>query len=207
MKTLLINCSPKKSGSASGRLRDLMQPWVCGEAAALHTASVDADLLEKLRAADNWIFFSPLYVDALPAHLLEGMLAIHRASLPPPKVIFGVINCGFYEGEQTRSALEVLGHWAAACGFRYGGGVGVGGGGAQATHPLTSRGPMRPILHALRQLAEQTGGAPAGPETTFTSVAFPRCLYRLAGEAGWRHDIRQGGGRPKDLHRRRPLET
>ena len=36
----------------------------------------------------------------------------------------------------------------------------------------------------------------------FVSPAFPRLLYKLAAQSGWREEIRKNGLRSKDLSRR-----
>lgn len=208
MSTLLINASPKGKDSASGRLLDLFAQMIPGDTATAQvvTGTPPAELLQKLAASGCWVFFSPLYVDALPAHLLSCLLEISEACLPlPPTRVYGVLNCGLYEGEQTRWGLEVLSNWAACCGLTYGGGVGVGGGGALSSLPAAAHGPMAPVLKALEWLAGRVGREESTAETEFVTLALPRFLYKLAGEAGWRRDIRANGGRRKDLGcRRRP---
>lgn len=206
MKTLLVNASAKNGPGASGRLLELMRRELQGETAeiGLHGNSVESAALEVLKACDRWIFFSPLYVDSLPSHLLSCLVELEeaRADLGDAEV-YGVINCGFFEGEYTRYALEVLENWADRLSFRYGGGIGAGCGGAPAFLPDTDKGPIGPIVRAIADLAARAENAPGETKTTFVTVAVPRFLYKLSGEAGWRRDIRRNGGRARDLGTRR----
>lgn len=206
MKTLLINASPKAGGSASRRLLELTKRYVDAdlEVAELHEWSVPPGIRRQLKAADNWVFFTPLYVDALPSHLLSCLVELSGSDDQlGPACVYGVVNCGFFEGEQTRYALEVLRNWAVSMGLLYGGGVGTGGGGSLMVIPDAERGPCGPVIDALQQLAGRLRDPADTPETIFTTVAVPRFLYKLAGEAGWRHDIRRHGGRPRQLGTRK----
>lgn len=202
MKTLLINASPKRGGSSSRCLMEIMQAELGNgaEPIGLHEEHVSAEAAGRLAEADQWVFFFPLYVDALPSHLLSCLMDMAaRAQDLRPAAVYGVVNCGFFEGEQTRYALEVLSNWASSAGFQYGGGLGIGGGGAIRSLPKTSTGPMGPAVKQLGALADRLRRSDVGPEVKYVAPAFPRFLYKAAAEASWRHDIRQNGGRRKDL--------
>lgn len=209
MKTLLVNASPKRKDSASGCLLEIVQAElkVPAEQIGLHTEHVPPEALEKFGAADQWVFFFPLYVDALPSHLLSCLVELAaQAEELGPAAVYGVVNGGFYEGEQTRYALEVLSNWAGSCGFRFGGGVGIGGGVASRSLPAKPSGPMGPIVQELTALAGRLGRSGSAAEVKYATVAMPRLLYKIAGEASWRHEIRQNGGRRRDLGRHRRAE-
>ena len=118
----------------------------------------------------------------------------------PGRTVYAIVNCGFYEGEQAALALKILENWCAKAGFVWGGGLGMGGGGAIPTLAATEKGPMVPICRALAGLGERIARGEGG-ENQYCTVAFPRFLYRLAGQMGWRQGIRQNGGRAKDLGR------
>lgn len=202
MKTLLINASPKKGESASRCLVEILQESLggCAEQIELRGEHLSRQAADKLAAADQWVFVFPLYYDALPSHLLSCLMDIAAAAQDfGPASVYGVVNCGFYEGEQTRYAFEVLANWAEAAGFPFGGGVGIGGGGAIRSLPRTPSGPMGPAVKQLAALAARLRTPHSHAETTYATPVMPRQLYKIAGEAGWRHDIRKNGGRRKDL--------
>ena len=72
----------------------------------------------------------PLYVDALPSHLIE-FLALAEAHCREHACHFRVYalgNNGFIEGRQNRPALRMLRAWCERANLPYGGGIGIGGG-------------------------------------------------------------------------------
>lgn len=208
MKVALINGSPKKTGSASatllgsikGRFPDGTDILEVG----LHTPSVPQDTVAQLHCADAWIFAYPLYVDGLPGHLLSCLITLEEARAANPNThIYGIVNCGFYEGIQAESAIRVLQNWCEKAGASWGGGVGIGGGGAVAQISGIPRGhgPAAPIDRALDDLAvmvlqQQTA------ENRYVNIGFPRILYKLCAQAGWRQTIKANGGRSRDLGNR-----
>ena len=50
-----------------------------------------------------------------------------RESFPEVK-IYAVVNCGFYEGRQTKTCHSMIQNWCRSCGFSYEGGIGQGAG-------------------------------------------------------------------------------
>ena len=117
-----------------------------------------------------------------------------------PIFIYGIVNCGFYLGIQAKTALEILKNWCAKTGLVYGGGIGVGGGGglSMMSSPKPEKGPKAPIIKKLRAMADRMLRQEAS-ENHYVSVAFPRFLYKMAAQMGWRQQIRANGKRAKDL--------
>lgn len=219
MKAALINGSPKVKKSASGMLLESLKAYL-GETEMLelgfHGSSVSGQEAEVLREADALVFSFPLYVDGIPGHLLSCLADLEEASFENARIrIYGIVNCGFYEGIQAEPALQILKNWCVRTGCVWGGGVGVGGGGALAQMPKTKsgHGPWEPIEKALKVLAEAicTGHVQGDQqaqdhgqvqENQYVSVAFPRFLYKLAAQLGWRQMVKASGGRARDLGKR-----
>ncbi len=220
MKIALLNGSPKYKNSSSELLladlkRCLLKSAEAAETAgrepeiletALHHETVPAEIMDKLLSADAWVISCPLYVDGLPGHLLSCLLqledALRKKEHPEARQIFiyGIVNCGFYEGIQAETALEILENFCGKTGLIWGGGIGVGGGGglAMMNSPKPEKGPKAPIERELRAMAgrilhQQT------LENRYVSVAFPRFLYKMAAQMGWRQQIRANGKRARDL--------
>ena len=114
--------------------------------------------------------------------------------------IYGIVNCGFYEGEQAELSLKLLQNWSLKAGFVWSGGVGIGGGGGLAMMPKMEpgHGPKAPIDKALETFSEIILSK-AVHENYYVSVAFPRFLYRMGAQIGWRQMIKANGGKTKDL--------
>lgn len=206
MTAALIDASPKRKGSTSsillGKLRKLCPPEIRTEEAALHTSDVPAGVKETLQSAGVWVIACPLYVDSVPSHLLSCLMELEPLGPEHPgRTVYAIVNCGFYEGEQAALALKILENWCAKAGLVWGGGLGIGGGGAIQGLPATEKGPMGPVCRALGELGERLSRRETGANA-YLSIAFPRMLYRLAGQLGWRQQIRRNGGRAADLGQR-----
>lgn len=215
MKIALLNGSPKPKNSSSGiLLADLKrclseQPNIIE--AALHHTAVSEETLSELQNADAWVISCPLYVDGIPGHLLSCLAALEKYNREKSNQengtsqqrriqVYGIVNCGFYEGIQAETALEILENWCAKADLIWGGGIGVGGGGglAMMSSPKPGTGPKAPIDKALQAMAVKILRQEVQPNC-YVSVAFPRFLYKMAAQAGWRQMFRANGGRAKDL--------
>lgn len=208
MKIALINGSPKVINSSSGTLLEDLKYYCSGKAeiieVGLHSATISEKVMEELNTAEAWVFAFPLYVDGIPAHLLSCLVQLEETRLRNQEVyIYGIANCGFYEGIQADAALKSLQNWCKKSGCIYGGGVGVGGGGGLAMMPKMEpgQGPKAPIDKALSVLADGILKKKK-QENSYVSVAFPRFLYKLGAQMGWRQMIKANGGKKKDLNRR-----
>ena len=207
MKIALINGSPKVNNSTSGILLKNLKSALSKRAevaeAGLHTASVSKEVLDKLRDADIWVIACPLYVDGIPAHFLSCLVQLEKEHFEHnKKCLYGIVNCGFYEGIQAETALKILRNWCVKAGGVWNGGIGVGGGGALS---MTSgmppeKGPGAPVYKELSGLADKLLKRESR-ENSYVSVAFPRFLYKAAAQAGWRQMIRANGKRGIDLGR------
>lgn len=212
MRIVLINGSPKEKSSASGSLLESLKSYVLAgdikleEAVeiGLHKTAVLENDLEKLENADALVFSFPLYVDGIPAHLLSCLVQLEKANWKKETVhVYGIVNCGFYEGIQTEFALSVLKNWCVKAGVTWGGGVGVGGGGGLAQMPDVKggHGPKAPVENALKEMAEKIIQKET-QENAYVSVAFPRRLYQMGAQMGWRQMIKANGGKAADLGKR-----
>ena len=132
MKTVLINCSPKKRFCASSYFLALQRLFVSGEKVTekLRTPADYDRILEQLRDAQNVVFGVPLYVDSIPSHLLR-FLEKMEAFCEENKLklnVYCVANNGFIEGKQNEPMMQNFEHFCSRAGLTWGGGVGIGGG-------------------------------------------------------------------------------
>ncbi len=132
MKTVFINCSPKKRFCASAYFLFLQRLFTGGEKVSekLRVPADHARILEQLRGAQAVVFCLPLYVDGVPSHVLrfmeqmEGFCRENGLQLS----VYCVANNGFIEGRQNEPLMQSFEHFCARAGLRWGGGVGIGGG-------------------------------------------------------------------------------
>lgn len=208
MRIALINGSPKINGSASSSLLHDLKRFFFEKAElteiGLHESTVPKKAAQDLMDADIWVFSCPLYVDGIPGHLLSCLMQLEKNGGQGREIsVYGIVNCGFYEGIQAECALRILRNWCVKAGFIWGGGIGVGGGGGLAQMPTIEggHGPKAPVEKALELMAEKVLEKET-QENRYVSVAFPRYLYKMAAQTGWRQMIRANGGRAKDLGKR-----
>ena len=208
MKIALINGSPKIKESASAFLLEKLKGCFSEEAEfveiGLHKSLVPEDAIKDLNDSDAWVFAFPLYFDGVPGHLMSCLVQLEKEALANHNVhVYGIVNCGFYEGIQTEFALQILQNWCTKAGYLWDGGIGVGGGGSLSMMPKMEpgKGPSAPVDNALSAMAAKIRQQDS-LENAYVSVAFPRFLYRMCAQLGWRQLIKSNGGKAKDLGKR-----
>ena len=132
MKTVLINCSPRKRFCASAYFLFLQSLFVGGVKVTekLRSPADHARILEQLRDARAVVFGLPLYVDGVPSHVLrflQEMEAFCRENGLKLR-IYCIANNGFVEGKQNEPLMQVFENFCVRAGLAWGGGVGIGGG-------------------------------------------------------------------------------
>lgn len=211
MRIALINGSPKIQGSASKKLSERLK-CICERRLeqieiaefGFHDTVIAKEVLEDLSRADIWVFLFPLYVDGIPSHLLSCLIQLEETDFSKKHIhAYGIVNCGFYEGVQAEFALKILQNWSVKAGCIWGSGVGVGGGGALSQMPQIElgHGPMAPIDKAFAALLEEISKKEVR-ENRYVSIAFPRFLYKLSGQLGWRKMIKANGKKVRELGNR-----
>ena len=73
MKTVFINCSPKKRFCASAYFLSLQRLFVKGNKVTekLRNKNNHERIINELKNSDTVVFCLPLYVDGLPSHVLS----------------------------------------------------------------------------------------------------------------------------------------
>lgn len=205
MRVALINASPKTKGSASAIVLEDLKKCLSRKVeiieTSLHRTFVTETGVALLNYSDAWVLSCPLYVDSVPAHLLSCMIQLEKEKWTDRKKrVYGLINCGFHEGVQADCALDVLKNWCARAGFVWGGGIGIGGGSLSnwADKPIIGQSLLKPIHKTLEGLAADIAEKKTRINQ-YTTVAFPRFMYKISAQTQWRQMIRANGGKAKDL--------
>ena len=165
-------------------------------------------LFSAVEKSDLLIIATPLYVDALPALLLEAMemMAAHTFKTAP--AVVGLLNCGFPEAEHCFLAIDILAHFCRDNNFPWLGAIALGGGESVAGRPLSALGgQMAHVRAALNEAATAIADGHAVPASVISAVArpsMPTSMYTVAGGLGWRYKAWKAGalGHMHD----RPLE-
>lgn len=212
MKIAFINGSPKVKDSASGCILEELKEFLEKDSNIIseycfRKPQVSEKEIEQLIKCDILVFAFPLYVDGIPSHLLNCLIQLEKVFETINKKdinIYTLVNCGFYEGHQNKLAIEMMENWCLKAGLKWGQGVAVGAGGmisAIKDVPI-GRGPKKNLGKALIQFASNILKCDS-EENIFITANFPRILYKLAAEMGWRQSINKNGLKRKDLFLRK----
>ena len=132
MKTVFINCSPKKRFCASAYFISLERLFVGGEKVteALRKKTDHERILQQLKDADTVVFSIPLYVDGLPSHVMRFLEDLERFSRENGLhfSVYCIANNGFIEGCQNEPLMQILERFCTRSGLKWCGGTGIGGG-------------------------------------------------------------------------------
>ena len=120
-KTVLINCSPKRSLSVSGFLMRCAGLLIRGKKEYFHlrTPADYQPILQALKTAGKVVFVTPLYVDSVPSHMLpfmREMEAFCRENGLRLKV-YVIANNGFIEGRQNEPLMQVMENFCICSGL------------------------------------------------------------------------------------------
>jgi len=203
----LINASPKLKNSASGCVLEVLKKYIENDDIAEYNLRLpQTQDIEAICEREILVFAFPIYVDAIPSHLISCLYQLQQnlKNKDAETVVYAISNCGFYEGKQNSIALDILENWCIKSNVRWGQGVGIGGGGMMSMLNGTSgeKGPMKNIVTALKELANHIQEEESA-ENLYVSPQFPRILYKMAAEMGWRLQIRANGLKRKDLFLRK----
>ena len=132
MKTVFINCSPKKRFCASSYFLGLQRFFVKGEKVTEHLRNRNDNkrILTALSDADAVVFCLPLYVDSLPSHVLSFLKEMEAFCKENGLCLklYSISNNGFIEGKQSEPLLQVFQNFCARTNLNWCGGIGIGGG-------------------------------------------------------------------------------
>jgi NAD(P)H-dependent FMN reductase len=223
-KALLVVGSPRGKASVSRSLGlQLLKRLEAAGLTAEEATSLDAlrsteeqhRLHRAVDTADLVVFSFPLYVDQLPASLVQvlelvaerrkGRLGVTPWAGPLGQKIIAIVQCGFPETAQTGPAVEIVRQFAREAGFEWAGALAMGMGGAIGGDRLEkSRGMTRNIHKALDLAAASLGAGGDVPEEATRLMGrplMPRWLYSAAANWGFRQELRKRGTRKQAFAR------
>jgi hypothetical protein len=204
MRILLVNGSPRRGAASSRVALDSIKKRLgeSHEYRMVETMTSGAAAPEDLDV-DFIVLAFPLYIDSLHSRLLSWLLSYEalrrraRAAGGPARRIgmIAIANCGFYEGVQNESALDIVANFCARSGIEWKGGLGIGSG-AMLSEVKDAPDDMfikRPVSRALDAMAERVGDGTAPTANVYASFAFPWSLYKAMGHMGWRRLAKANG--------------
>ena len=138
-KLMIVNGSPRAPRSNSKRYGALVrEAWGPGTETYLVTEKKHEEACRKLASFDHLLFAFPLYADGLPVTLMGFLKALEKT--PPAKkpTVHILVNCGFYEPEQNRTACGMIQLFCRRNGYPLGSVLCVGSGEAILDTPFAS---------------------------------------------------------------------
>ncbi len=207
-RALLLVGSPKTRKSTSNSLggymfEQLNARGIETETIYLHTVLRSPQkrqaLLEAVDQADLITLAFPLYVDTLPAPVIEALecIATHRqnGSQPRRRIFTAIANCGFPEAQQCDNALALCENFARVTGFSWAGGMALGGGqmvnGARLDDGGGKTAVMRQSLDMAAAALAEGKAIPEAARDRLARPIVPHKLYWLMAAAGWLLQARQ----------------
>ena len=209
-RALLLVGSPKTRKSTSNSLgsylfEQLGARSVQTETIYLHTVVSSTvkmqTLLEAIDAADLVTLAFPLYVDSLPAPVIEALehIAAHRKghARTHRQLFAAIANCGFPEAYQCNTALAICETFAWQAGFAWAGGMALGGGGMVNGFPMVEGGGktilMRQALDLAAEGLVQEGTIPHAARKGLAKPIIPHWMYWIVAWRRWNMDAKHYG--------------
>jgi len=208
-RALLLVGSPRTKKSTSHSLggylfERLSAQNIQTETIFLHTVLRSQEksqaLLEAVEAADLILLAFPLYVDSLPAPVIEALerIAAHRQGQTSRKLFAATANCGFPEAHHNDTALAICATFARQAGFEWAGSLSLGAGeGMVHGAPLNEMDgralPLKQALELAAQALAQGQAIPPAAQGLWKKPFIPAWLYRLMGAFGWKQMSKRWG--------------
>ena len=209
-KALLLVGSPRGKASVSNSLGDhllssLTQRGLETAKIFLYPALTDEkkslELLAAVDSCDLLILAFPLYVDHLPAPVIDLLQRISERrqgrQTASNQAFAAIVNCGFPETAHCGPAREIVHCFAAKAGLRFLGCLAMGMGGAVGNRPLAKAGGI--VRHQVKALNEaavylaDSREIPAAVIELMGKPMMPRWFYNLAANWGWKRAARKYG--------------
>ncbi|MBK1809812.1 hypothetical protein JHL18_04045 [Clostridium sp. YIM B02505] len=130
-KICFINGSPRGKNSASMTFIDELCKITSDTINEIKHFSLNGQLVyEEVATSDAIVIAFPLYVDTLPSSVIEFLEALHPFAKNSTKEtkIYAIVNCGFFEGIQTKNAIALIENFCLKTGLIWRFGVGIGAG-------------------------------------------------------------------------------
>jgi multimeric flavodoxin WrbA len=173
-----------------------------------------AALFDAVDAADLLGLAFPLYVDSLPAPLIEALerIAARRLGHAPTHLqrLVAIANCGFPEAAHNTMALEICATFARQAGFGWAGSLSLGAGeGIVHGTPLNELdGRAIPLKKSLELAAAALLAGQPIPQEAAALMAkpiIPGWLYRAMGVYGWHAQAKHFGA--EKIMKRQPYSS
>lgn len=203
-----MNGSFRGKNSNSNYFLDVLETQLNEECERIHLNQIKGleEVTEKLRKAEALVIGMPLYVDGVPAQVVEFMEKMcqnYKGQCQNLRV-YVVSNLGFYESKQIRIQLKIVKNWCNKMGMTYGGGLAIGAGemlGGMNNVPI-NQGPNKQLGEGIGKLAAAITKRECIVDIYVEPSYFPRAFFMLAANMSWGRNVQKDGLTKKDLYKR-----
>ncbi len=157
-------------------------------------------LLDAVETADLVTLAFPLYVDSLPAPVIETLehIAAHRHGRDArPQLFTAIANCGFPEAHHNATALAICETFARQARFVWAGSLALGGGEMIGGAPLAAKGGqiirIRRSLDLAAAALARGHSIPSAATELLGRPVIPPWVYRLMGGLRWKREAKRYG--------------
>jgi multimeric flavodoxin WrbA len=208
-RALLLVGSPRREKSTSSSLGEylleqLRARSIQTETIYVHTALRSPEgtqaMIDAVNAVDLVALTFPLYVDSLPAPVIEALehIAAHRQSREArPQLFAAIANCGFPEALHNTTVLAICATFARQAGFEWAGSLSLGGGEAVNGQPLAQAGGrtirMRKSLEMATEALARGQAIPTAAQDLMGKPIVPHWAYRMGGKRRWNKQAKHYG--------------
>jgi len=158
-------------------------------------------LLEAVDAADLVTLAFPLYVDSLPAPVIEALerMAGHRQGRESNRrqLFTAIANSGFPEAQHNATALAICATFSRQAGFEWAGSLALGGGEMVGGVSLVEGGGktarIRKALDIAAAALVKGQAVPKEAQDVLAKPLMPHWAYRLMAGFGWKQRAKPYG--------------
>lgn len=196
VKVCFINGSPKAQGKSNSdffinQIKKVFDDDINSVTYYASKINENKSLLDEIIKNDKIIFVSPLYADSLPSGMLK-FLSLFEEYLKDKDCsidTYGFVNCGFFEGDQCKHALDMFKYFSRRSKLNWKFGISAGGGEyyASLNDKFTSSIHSESICNSIKYLASDLKSAHNNAADNFYTNPdkMGGFLYRLNANFDW----------------------
>lgn len=155
------------------------------------------DIINSFDKCNNIVIAFPLYVDSPNTITLSFLDYIFDNNIYINKNIYIIINCGFREGVQNITALNIIKNWCLKVHANYCGSVLIGAG--EVAGDKNMKFLSKKVFKGLDNLSNNIKRNTKANDIITTISLLNNRLYCLAANKSWYKDARKNGLKNKDI--------
>ena len=156
-------------------------------------------IIDSINNSDTIILAFPLYVDSPNYHTLNFLDYIYDNNISlDDKKLYVIINCGFKEGEQNITALNIIKRWSSKVNINYNGSILIGAGEiiGKKRYKIVSR----KALNYLKKFANSIKDKRKTDDIITTTSFINSKTYCLLANISWKNKAKKNNLTKEDIN-------